>query len=135
MDYDCVLETHSKDILTGKIVCSCDFRGCQNTRSLIKRKIVCVKCSGKRVLVGKIKVLVCAALARSLSAQDELLTTVLKKGCLRHSRTVMRFSGSTTRHLRIKSLGSSKSTKRDVIKALSKLLRATHRKCPTIQAT
>lgn len=39
---------------------------------------------------------------------EELLTTVLKNGCLRHSRTVIRFSGSTTRHLRIKSLGSSK---------------------------
>lgn len=116
------------------IVCSCGFGGCHNTRSLIKRKIVCVKCSGKRV-GGENKCLVCATLARSLPVQDELLTTVLKKGCLRHSRTLIRFSGSTTRHLRIKSLGSSKSTKRDVLEKLLRKRLGTHRKCPTIQGT
>lgn len=45
------------------------------------------------------------------AVNEELLTTVLKNGCLRHSRTVIRLSGSTTRHLRIKSLGSSKKSK------------------------
>lgn len=36
-----------------------------------------------------------------------VLTTVLKNGCLSASRTVILFSGSTTRHFRMRSFGSS----------------------------
>lgn len=42
------------------------------------------------------------------------LTTVLKNGCFKHSLTVILFSGSTTKHLRIRSLGSSKSNSENV---------------------
>lgn len=39
--------------------------------------------------------------------KKELLTVVVKNGCFNASVTVIRFSGSTTKHLRIKSFGSS----------------------------
>lgn len=43
------------------------------------------------------------------------LTTVLKKGCFRASSAVIRFSTSTTRHFRIRSLGSSASHPKTLI--------------------
>jgi hypothetical protein len=59
---------------------------------------------------GKLKIFCKNSLGHIYSVTITLskqLTTVLKNGCLRTSRTLIRFSGSTTRHFRIKSFGSS----------------------------
>lgn len=42
---------------------------------------------------------------------NRVLTVVVKNGCFSASVTVIRFSGSTTKHLRMRSLGSSAKSK------------------------
>lgn len=112
----------------------------KTTRSLIKRKIVSVMFCKNVGSFGKQKKGFCRyktdkewKFCQSIAV---LLTTVLKNGCLRHSRTVIRFSGSTTRHLRIKSLGSSENEQtKSVSWRLKVQAENPHRRCPTIQVT